>query len=328
MADRIRIEWTRLALVAFLALCLIPASSVNAEQATRPSSSQGRIISNGGLSQVPDRVVPAQPQPAAVSSAQSATANPPNDIAAPASPAGWQPDQMVSPSGLSGTLNTLLMLTVISIVPSILILTTCFVRFSIVLGLLRQALGTQQLPPNQVLMGLSFFLTVLVMWPVWQESYTQGIKPYTQPVAGQPLIGFDDAFANTAQPLRRFMSDQIDRLGNQETVFMFLDYQRGGTSTADNSERRIETYDDVPLPVLLPAYLLSELKAAFVIGFQIYLPFVIIDLVVAAVLVGMGLSMTPPTMISLPFKLLLFVLIDGWQLIVGMMLDSVRAVSG
>jgi flagellar biosynthetic protein FliP len=314
-----------LALAAFLALCLIPASSLKADPPTRPASGQGRMTSNGGLSQVPDRVVPAKPRTAAESTPIDATANTPSDIAAPA---GWQPDQMVSPSGLSGTLNTLLMLTVISIVPSILILTTCFVRFSIVLGLLRQALGTQQLPPNQVLMGLSFFLTVLVMWPVWQESYTKGIKPYTQPVAGQPAIGFEDAFANTAQPLRRFMSDQIDRLGNQETVWMFLDYQRGGASTADASERRIETYDDVPLPVLLPAYLLSELKAAFVIGFQIYLPFVIIDLVVAAVLVGMGLSMTPPTMISLPFKLLLFVLIDGWQLIVGMMLDSVRAVTG
>jgi flagellar biosynthetic protein FliP len=308
-----------------MALILMPASFVNAEPATRPSPGQARMISNGGLSQVPDRIVPTKPRTAAESPPIDAAANTTSDIAAPA---GWQPDQMVSPSGLSGTLNTLLMLTVISIVPSILILTTCFVRFSIVLGLLRQALGTQQLPPNQVLMGLSFFLTVLVMWPVWQESYTKGIKPYTQPAAGQPVIGFEDAFANTAQPLRRFMSDQIDRLGNQETVFMFLDYQRGGASTADTSERRIETYDDVPLPVLLPAYLLSELKAAFVIGFQIYLPFVIIDLVVAAVLVGMGLSMTPPTMISLPFKLLLFVLIDGWQLIVGMMLDSVRAVSG
>jgi flagellar biosynthetic protein FliP len=317
----------RIAVVG-VAMIALSAADVSAQISSRQASGRNRMISNGGLSQVPDQVAPTVD--ASDSRLQPAKPIAPvgEDRSTPPASSSWQPDQLVSPGGLSGTMNTVLVLTVVSVVPSILILTTCFVRFSIILGLLRQALGTQQLPSNQVLMGLSFFLTVLVMAPVWQASYTEGIKPYTSQPHGQPAISFEQAFANAARPIRNFMSDQIHRVGNDETVWMLLDYQHGRSSAAESSPRRIESYDDVPLPVLLPAYLLSELKTAFVTGFQLYLPFVIIDLVVAAVLAGMGLATTSPTMVSLPCKLLLFVLIGGWDLTVGMMLESVRSVSG
>lgn len=237
-------------------------------------------------------------------------------------------DQFVSPQGLSSSINVWLAVTVLSLAPAILMMSTCFVRFIVVLSLLRQALGTPNLPPNQVLMGLSLFLTLLVMAPVWNESYQQGIRPYTDPPAGASRPSFPVVFENTVRPLRRFMSQQIEKAHNPDAVWMFVEYQRppAGSIDAENWQEP-ETYDEVSLTVLLPAYLLSELKTAFLIGFQIYLPFLIIDLVVAAVLMSMGLSMLPPTQISLPFKLLLFVLIDGWTLTVGMLIESVRAVT-
>lgn len=237
-------------------------------------------------------------------------------------------EQLVSPQGLSSTLNLFLLLTVLTLAPSILMMTTCFVRFVIVFGLLRQALGTQTLPPNQVIIGLSLFLTLTVMSPVWQESYEQGIRPYTSPAAGDVPISLTEMFERTTQPIRRFMSEQIDRTNNADTVWMFVEYQRPAPGTAAAATwREPETYDDVSLTALLPAYLISEMKTAFVIGFQIFLPFLIIDMVVASVLVTMGMMMLPPAQISLPFKLLLFVLIDGWTLTVGMLIDSVRTVT-
>lgn len=234
------------------------------------------------------------------------------------------PEGLVSPGGLGGTLKLIVLMTVLSLAPSILIMTTCFVRFTIVLGLLRQALGTQQLPPNQILMALSLFLTFMVMAPVWQQSYDEGIRPYTSPEPGEPGPTLEETFQRAAAPIRRFMSAQIERSGNSDTVWMFLDYQRsaGGSLAADRHDP--QSYDDVPLAVLVSSYMLSELKAAFLIGFQIYLPFLVIDLVVATLLAGMGMMTVPPTLVSIPFKLLLFVLIDGWMLTVGMMLASVQ----
>lgn len=235
-------------------------------------------------------------------------------------------DQFVSPQGLSSSLNVWLVVTVLSLAPAILMMSTCFVRFIVVLSLLRQALGTQSLPPNQVLMGLSLLLTLMVMAPVWNESYQQGIRPYTDPSPGAMRPSFPVVFENTVRPLRRFMSQQIDKAHNPDAVWMFIEYQRPAEDSPEaESWHEPETYDEVPLTVLLPAYLLSELKTAFLIGFQIYLPFLIIDLVVASVLMSMGMSMLQPTQISLPFKLLLFVLIDGWTLTVGMLIESVRA---
>lgn len=242
---------------------------------------------------------------------------------------GLQPEQLVQPQSFSSTLNLFILMTVISLVPSILIMTTCFVRFVIVLGLLRQALGTQTLPPNQVLMSLCLFLTLLVMAPVWRQSYENGIRPYTQPAPGQAALSLPEAARRTAQPIQKFMGGQIERTGNSDLVWMFLEYQRPPAGSPGARDfKPPETYEELGPDVLLPAYMLSEMKTAFVIGFQIYLPFLVIDLVVAAVLMSMGMAMLPPSTVSVPFKLLLFVLIDGWGLTVGMLLESVRPFGG
>ncbi|QDV50211.1 flagellar type III secretion system pore protein FliP [Gimesia fumaroli] len=235
-------------------------------------------------------------------------------------------EQMTSPQGLNSTLKLFLLLTVLSLAPSILIMTTSFIRFVIVFGLLRQALGTQQLPPNQVLTSLSLFLTVMVMAPIWQKAYEEGIVPYTHQTEQAPVT-LEAAFQKTVSPLRKFMSDQIELTGNSDTVWMFLDYQQplpGSPGAADY--KAPSDYDEVPLTVLLPAYMLSEVKTAFLIGFQLYLPFIVIDMVISSILISMGMMMLPPVLISLPFKILLFVLIDGWLLTVGMLLESIRAV--
>jgi flagellar biosynthetic protein FliP len=234
-------------------------------------------------------------------------------------------DHLVSPQGLKSSLGMGLVVTVLSLAPAILMMSTCFVRFIVVLSLLRQALGTPNLPPNQVLMGLSLCLTFLVMAPVWNESYQAGIRPYTEAKSESARPSLPEVFDKMVGPLRRFMSQQIEKSNNADAIWMFVEYQRPvqGSHEAE-TWREPETYDDVSLTVLLPAYLLSELKTAFLIGFQIYLPFLIIDLVVASVLMSMGMLMLTPTQVSLPFKLLLFVLIDGWTLTVGMLIESVR----
>jgi flagellar biosynthetic protein FliP len=240
-------------------------------------------------------------------------------------PGGFAPQQLVSPGGLSSTINLMLVLTVLSLAPSILIMTTCFIRFIIVTSLLRQALGTQQLPPNQVLLALCLFLTFMVMSPVWQQSYDEGIRPYTSPEADEDPPALAETFKRTARPIREFMFNQIENAGNRDTLWMFLEYQYPETDPETGEPRSQSlSYGDVSLPTLMSAYMLSELKVAFVIGFQIFLPFLVIDMVVSTVLMSMGMMMLPPTLVSFPFKLLLFVLIDGWARIVGMLLASVH----
>jgi flagellar biosynthetic protein FliP len=235
-------------------------------------------------------------------------------IELPAGLAGG-PEQWTSPEGLSSTLQVMLLLTVISLAPSILLMTTCFVRILVVFGLLRQALGTQQLPPSQVLTSISLFLTLMVMMPVWKQVYDRGVAPYTQ-----RQISLEQAWDAGVQPVRRFMAQQIQRTGNEADIRMFYRYMPAGTP-------EWKDYNDVPLAALLPAYMLSELKTAFLIGFQIYLPFMILDIVIASVTISMGMLMLPPVLISLPFKLLLFVLVDGWRLVVEMLLQSFQPFS-
>ncbi|MGA2032796.1 MAG: flagellar type III secretion system pore protein FliP [Thermoguttaceae bacterium] len=219
------------------------------------------------------------------------------------------PEKWTSPEGLSATIQVMLLLTVLSIAPAILLMTTCFVRMVVVLSLLRQAVGTQTLPPNQVITALALFMTLAVMTPVWKQVYDDAILPYTQ---RQLTLG--EAWTLGAAPVRRFMREQIERTGNRDDVWLFLRHSANQPTPA--------SYDDVPTQVLLPAFMLSELKTAFSIGFRIYLPFLILDLVVASVMVSMGMMMLPPVLISLPFKILLFVLVDGWHLVVGMLMDS------
>jgi flagellar biosynthetic protein FliP len=220
------------------------------------------------------------------------------------------PKEWTSPKGLASTLQVMLLLTVLSLAPAILLMTTSFVRIIVVLGLLRQALGTQQLPPSQVITALAMFMTVLIMAPTWKQVYDDSIGPYTA-----NKLTLEEAWNAGVQPVRRFMSRQIEAAGNSDDVWLFYEHLPPGG-------KEPETYDDVPLQVLLPAFMLSELKTAFLIGFQIYLPFLVLDIVISSVTISMGMMMLPPVMISLPFKLLLFVLVDGWNLVVGMLLES------
>lgn len=225
------------------------------------------------------------------------------------------PEKWLSPEGISSALEMLGMLAVVSLAPAILLMTTCFVRITVVLGLLRQALGTQQLPPNQVMTSIALFMTLLVMSPVWSRVYSDAIKPYAA-----KEISATEAWDAGVKPVRQFMSAQIDRTGNRDDVWLFYKYLPQDTPAPSS-------YDEVPLTVLLPAFMLSELKTAFLIGFQIYLPFLVLDLVVSSVTISMGMMMLPPVMVSLPFKLLLFVLVDGWHLVVGMLLESFQPFS-
>ena len=227
------------------------------------------------------------------------------------------PESWTKPERLSSTLQVMLLLTVLSLAPAILLMTTSFVRIVVVLGLLRQAIGTQQLPPSQVMTTLALFMTLLVMGPTWSEVYSYSIKPYSRGEITDPEVAWNRGVV----PLKQFMSRQIDLAGNSDDVWLFYEY----LPESQRSAIPPETYEEVPLIVLLPAFMLSELKIAFLIGFQIYLPFLILDLVVSSVTISMGMMMLPPVMISLPLKLLLFVLVDGWTLIVGMLLESFAA---
>jgi len=257
--------------------------------------------------------------------AASATAqdvfNQPADIDVPDSLG--DPRRWTSPEGLTSAIEILLLLTVISLAPAVLLMTTSFVRIVVVLGLMRQALGTQQLPPSQVLTSLALFITLLVMSPVWSETYHDAIAPYTR-----REISLDETWRAGTEPIRRFMGEQIHRTGNDADVHLFLRHLPDAAASESGEELELVYYGagegqkNVPLPALLPAFMLSELKTAFLIGFQIYLPFVILDIVVASVTISMGMMMLPPVLISLPFKLLLFVLVDGWHLVVQMLLTS------
>ena len=215
-------------------------------------------------------------------------------------------------SGLSVTLSVLVLLTVLSIAPSLLVMTTSFTRIVVVLSLLRQAIGTQSLPPSQVIVGLSLFTTFLVMGPTFEKINKEAIVPLHNGEIGQI-----ESWARVKAPLRSFMFDQIDYAGNWPDVQMLLAYRQ-----VNPNENGVYYKDQVDMLTLIPAFMLSELKIAFLMGFRLYLPFLIIDMVVASVLISMGMLMLPPILISLPFKLLLFVLVDGWQLVAGNLLSS------
>jgi len=214
--------------------------------------------------------------------------------------------------GLSATLSILFLLTILSLAPAILIMCTCFTMIVVVLALLRQAIGTQSVPPSQVIIGLSLFLTLMVMAPTFDQVNRSAIMPLQ---AGE--IDEIEAWERAKQPIRRFMFDQIRHAGNWDDVYMILRY-RG----IDTSEPETLTEADVDMLTLVPAFVLSELKVAFLLGFRLYLPFLVIDMVVSSVLISMGMLMLPPILISLPFKLLMFVLVDGWRLVVGSLLDG------
>lgn len=215
--------------------------------------------------------------------------------------------------GISTTLRILVLMTVLTLVPSVLIMMTAFPRIIIVFALLRQAIGTPQLPPSQILLGLSLFLTMLVMGPTWHKIQTQSLTPYLENKLSQ-----EQAFDITSGHLKDFMYRQVEQAGNFEDIYLFMEYSEG-REIPPSEEIKVS---DIPLTVMIPAFMLSELKTAFIMGFRIYLPFLVIDMVIATILLSMGMMMLPPVLISLPFKLLLFVLADGWHLLVEMLLSS------
>jgi flagellar biosynthetic protein FliP len=210
------------------------------------------------------------------------------------------------PEGVSSALQILALLTVLSLAPAILVMVTSFTRIIVVLAFVRNALATQQMPPNQVLVGLALFLTFFVMAPTFREVNEQALQPY---FAGQ--IAQDEAYQRGVAPLRTFMFRQT----REKDLALFV-------RMADIERPR--TYRDIPTWVLVPAFVISELKTAFQIGFVIFIPFLVIDMVVSSALMSMGMLMLPPMMISLPFKILLFILVDGWNLTINSLIMSFR----
>lgn len=209
-----------------------------------------------------------------------------------------------SPDDVAVVLEIVALLTILSLAPAILILMTSFTRLVVVFHFLRQAMGTQQSPPNQVLIGLALFITFFIMSPVWQQIYQSALNPYLE-----ETVSYKEAFDKAQIPIRKFMLQNT----REKDLALFVK-----TSGMERPKNR----DEVSLLVLIPAFVISELKTAFIIGFVLYVPFIIIDMVVASVLLSMGMMMLPPIMISLPFKLMLFVLVDGWYLVVGSMINS------
>ncbi|MBT5934197.1 flagellar type III secretion system pore protein FliP [Sulfurimonas sp.] len=211
-----------------------------------------------------------------------------------------------SPQQLVSSLNVLVLLTLLFLAPSMILVMTTFTRFVIVLGFLRQAMGTQQVPPTQLLVMLAMILTFFVMEPIGTKAYESGIKPY---IAEE--IGYEEAFAKSVLPFKNFMIRNT-REKDLALFFRIRKMENPGTVA------------DVPLSIIIPAFVISEMKTAFEIGFLIFLPFLVIDMVVASILMSMGMMMLPPVMISLPFKILVFVLIDGWTLLIGNLIASIK----
>jgi flagellar biosynthetic protein FliP len=205
---------------------------------------------------------------------------------------------------MSVTLQIFLLMTVLSLAPSILVMVTAFTRIAIVLSLLRQAIGSHQLPPNQIIVGLALFLTFYIMTPVWQKVHQDALKPYLE-----NQIGSAEALQKALVPIRQFMIKQT----REKDLSLLVDVAK---------LPRPKNIEEIPTSVLIPSFIISEMKTAFQIGFMLYIPFLIIDMVVSSVLLSMGMMMLPPVMISLPFKLMIFVLIDGWYLIIGSLVKS------
>ncbi|RUM46113.1 MAG: flagellar biosynthetic protein FliP [Hydrogenimonas sp.] len=210
------------------------------------------------------------------------------------------------PKDLVTTLNIVIVLTLLVLAPSLILVMTSFVRLIVVFSFLRQAMGTQQTPPTQLLISLALILTLFIMEPIGKEAYEKGIKPYMD-----KKIGYEVAFDEAVKPFKRFM------LRNTREADLALFYRIRHLPNP-------QTEEDVTLPILLPAFMISELKTAFEIGFLIFLPFLVIDMVVSSVLMSMGMMMLPPVMISLPFKILIFVLVDGWNLLIGNLVESFK----
>lgn len=208
------------------------------------------------------------------------------------------------PSQIATSVKLLLLLTILSIAPGILILMTSFTRIIVVLSFVRTSLATQQMPPNQVLIGIALFLTFFIMAPTFSEVYDEALQPLFE-----EELTLDEAYDKASIPIKEFMAQHT----RQKDLALFLNY---------TDSEQPATVEDIPLTTLVPAFAISELKTAFQMGFMIFIPFLIIDMSVASILMSMGMMMLPPVMISLPFKILLFVLVDGWYLITHSLLQG------
>ncbi len=257
------------------------------------------------------------PSTAAAQSKETSTATPKSEPANIDAIFSSQTESLTSPESLPSSIKLAAVLGILSLAPAIILMTTCYVRIIVVLTLLRQAFGVQQLPPTQVLTALSLFVTLLVMAPVWQQIKTEAVDPYTR--AENP-ISWDEAWERGVAPVKQFMLRQIQIAKNEESIAVF--YENLPQQSASEPSDLPTSLEEVPVKIVLPAFLISELKVAFLLGFQIYLPFLILDLVVSSVTVSMGMVMLPPTMVSFPLKLILFVMVDGWNLVLGMLLQS------
>ncbi|MDR1911823.1 MAG: flagellar type III secretion system pore protein FliP [Helicobacteraceae bacterium] len=209
-----------------------------------------------------------------------------------------------NPTQLVQTLNIIIILTLLVLAPSLIMMMTSFTRLLIVFSFLRQAMGTQQTPPNQILVSMALILTFFIMEPAMRQAWNEGVTPYMN-----EEIGYAEAFDRSIAPFEDFML----RNTREKDLALFLRIR---------GEENIQSEEDITLPILLPAFMISELKTAFEIGFLLYLPFLVIDMVVSSVLMAMGMMMLPPVMISLPFKIILFIMVDGWNLIVGSLVRS------
>lgn len=209
-----------------------------------------------------------------------------------------------NPKDISATLQILLLMTILAIAPSILIMTTSYLRIIIVFHFIKSALGTQQMPPSQLLAGIALFITFFVMAPTWSKVHNEALKPYMD-----GKVTLDSAYNSGIEPIRDFMFRNV----RDEDLELFLSMAQS---------KKPDTRADVQTYVLIPAFALSELRAGFIIGFFLFIPFLMVDMIVASILMSMGMMMLPPMLISLPFKILLFVLVDGWNLIVGSVVRS------
>jgi len=289
--------------------------------AAEAGADEGRANAPAAIASLPAAATAAAPLRPIGSPTAPATA--PQEAPAPAStlPASPAPEAagglatlatLVGPRPLDTALPSLAVVGVMTIVPALLLMTTCFVRMSVVLSLVRLGLGAPQVPSNQIIAALALFLSALVMWPVWTRAWQEGVEPWQR--GDLPAA---EAFDRGSLPVRRWMAAQIEQGGNRDTMLFFLARHPSGPRTA-------ASYDDVPLEALLPAFLVSELEASFAIGLRLLLPFLVIDLLAATLAVSTGLVMLPPTLLAVPLKLLAFVAADGWTLVVRSLLDSVR----
>jgi flagellar biosynthetic protein FliP len=284
------------ALVLLAGIALLPATATTADASVGRSAASASPAAAGTALVPAIAAAPAAPDPQGPKAPKGPAAKAGTDSTVSLSVPG-QPSQIVQ---------IILLVTVLGVAPAVLLLCTAFTKIVVVLSLVRSAIGTQSVPPNQVLVGLALFLSLFVMGPTFDAMQSQGVGPYTK---GTKTI--EQAYTDGVKPLRAFM---LAHTRAEEIALM----------TKASGDAAPKTKDDVELRTLVPAFVLSELRAAFIIGFVVFVPFLVVDIVVSAVLMSLGMVMLPPSLISLPFKLLLFVLVDGWSLVVTTLLGSYR----